>query len=320
MPRPVRVCADELGRRPATTFFMGVLTMMLVPFVFVILAATGIGAVIIPFIVAALVFGGLIGETALFQALGFGIGSRFGAGVLKNPLLAFLVGIIVITALYMVPIVGFLALGVVGVWGLGGAVTAAAGSLRRESPAVATAEVKGTGSPQAQTDAPSVAAAVSAPDSPSPAEPSTPPPPVAAGTPPATPANLPEALAQRRATFWERMGAGFLDFVIVGVLGRLVDGPPWAFLVALAYFAGMWAWKGTTVGGIVLGLKVVRLDGQPVTFVVALVRALACLLSMFVFFLGFLWIAWDREKQGWHDKIAGTVVVRHSKNMPLVCL
>ena len=69
-----------------------------------------------------------------------------------------------------------------------------------------------------------------------------------------------------------------------------------------------------------LGLKVVRLDGQPVTFVVALVRALACLLSMFVFFLGFLWIAWDREKQGWHDKIAGTVVVRLSKNMPLVCL
>src|SRR5262249_52254286 len=111
---------------------------------------------------------------------------------------------------------------------------------------------------------------------------------------PAAAANMPDALTQRRGSFWERMGAGFLDWVIVGVLGGLVHGPPFAFLVALTYFAGMWAWKGTTLGGIVLGLKVVRLDGQPVTFVVALVRALACVLSLLVLFLGFLWIIWDR--------------------------
>ena len=80
---------------------------------------------------------------------------------------------------------------------------------------------------------------------------------------------------------------------------------PLGFLVALAYFAGMWA-KGTTIGGIVLGLKVVRVDGQPVTFVVALVRALAAAFSAVVLFLGFLWIAWDI---GWHDRIAGTVLV-----------
>jgi uncharacterized RDD family membrane protein YckC len=82
----------------------------------------------------------------------------------------------------------------------------------------------------------------------------------------------------------------------------------------------MWSWKGTTVGGIILNLKVVRLDNQPVTFVVALVRGLAAALSVIVLFLGFLWIAWDKDKQGWHDRIAGTVVVRQPRGTPLVVL
>ena len=131
---------------------------------------------------------------------------------------------------------------------------------------------------------------------------------------------VPESLALKRAGFWERMGAGFLDIILVSILGHFVGGPPFSFLVALAYFAGMWTWKGTTVGGIVLNLKVVRHDGRPVDFAVSLVRALGAAFSLVVLFLGFLWIAFDREKQGWHDKIAGTVVVRQSRATPLVCL
>ena len=69
-----------------------------------------------------------------------------------------------------------------------------------------------------------------------------------------------------------------------------------------------------------VGLKVVRMDEQPVTFAVALVRALAAAFSMVVFFLGFLWIAWDAERQAWHDKIAGTVVLKLPRGTPLVCL
>jgi uncharacterized RDD family membrane protein YckC len=114
------------------------------------------------------------------------------------------------------------------------------------------------------------------------------------------------------------MGAGFLDVVLICILGAVVG--PFAPLVALAYFAGMWTWKQTTIGGIVLGLKVARLDNRPVTFAVALVRSLAAGFSIFVLFLGFLWIAWDKEKQGWHDKIAGTVVLKLPRGTPLVCL
>lgn len=115
------------------------------------------------------------------------------------------------------------------------------------------------------------------------------------------------------------MAAAFLDVVLVSILGALVGGPPLGLLVALAYFTGMWAWKGTTIGGIVLKLKVVRLDGRPVTFSVALVRGLSAAFSVVVLFLGFLWIAWDRDKQGWHDKIAGTTVVRLPHTQSLVC-
>jgi uncharacterized RDD family membrane protein YckC len=54
------------------------------------------------------------------------------------------------------------------------------------------------------------------------------------------------------------------------------------------------------------------------TWVVALVRALAALFGVCVMFLGFLWILWDSERQGWHDKIAGTVVVKLPRGTPLV--
>jgi uncharacterized RDD family membrane protein YckC len=131
---------------------------------------------------------------------------------------------------------------------------------------------------------------------------------------------VPDALSHPKAGFWERMAAAFLDIVLVSILGGLAHSPVLWLLISLAYFAGMWTWKGTTVGGIVLGLKVARLDGRPLTFVVALVRALAAAFSVIVLFLGFLWIVWDADKQGWHDRIAGTVVLRLPRGTPLVCI
>jgi uncharacterized RDD family membrane protein YckC len=71
----------------------------------------------------------------------------------------------------------------------------------------------------------------------------------------------------------------------------------------------MWKLRGTTVGGIICHLRVVRIDGQPLNWETAILRALGCFLSLVAAGLGFFWIAFDRERQGWHDKIAGTVVV-----------
>lgn len=122
-----------------------------------------------------------------------------------------------------------------------------------------------------------------------------------------------------KATLWQRLLAAILDLILISIAAGIVHlRPPFFLIVALAYFVGMWTWRGTTIGGIVLKLKVVRPDGRPLTVVVALVRGLAAAFSAVVLFLGFLWIAWDKDKQGWHDKIAGTEVIRLPRSAPLV--
>ena len=80
----------------------------------------------------------------------------------------------------------------------------------------------------------------------------------------------------------------------------------------------MWKLKGTTIGGIVCGLKVLRIDQRELDWATAIVRALGCFLSLVVGGLGFIWVAFDDEKQSWHDKIAGTTVVRVPKGVSLV--
>ncbi|HXR04975.1 MAG TPA: RDD family protein, partial [Verrucomicrobiae bacterium] len=227
-----------------------------------------------------------------------------------------------------------------GMWALGAAVMALFSGRRREMPDKPAAPLAAYG-PAPTYGSPVAMAAVAAapmagtppinpvvPPAGTPAAPGTPETPAPGAAPGQTAATVamaappvpPELLSYPKAGFWERMGAGFLDVVLVGILGAVVGGAPLSFIVALAYFAGMWAWKGTTVGGIVLKLHVVRSDGQPVSFLVALVRALAAAFSVIVLFLGFLWIAWDADKQGWHDKIAGTIVVRLPRSVSLVCL
>jgi uncharacterized RDD family membrane protein YckC len=272
----------------------------------------------------------LVGKVAFLEYLGQSLGRAFGMTPLIKPVVAFLIGSLILTLLYLVPILGLITFALTGLWGLGVAITAAFGSFRREMPERPTTPPPAP-MPGATAPTPAGSSAAFAVSAPLIAVPESGVPPVAgsvdAGLPPApmpvplgAPAAASEALNFPRASFWERLGAAFLDVIIVSILGALVGGPPLGFLVALAYFAGMWAWKGTTVGGVVLNLKVVRLDDKPVTFTVALVRGLASALSVIVFFLGFLWMIWDREKQTWHDKIAGTVVIRLPRGMPLVCL
>ena len=110
-----------------------------------------------------------------------------------------------------------------------------------------------------------------------------------------------------------------LDALLVGiVIGLLHHLFNLELLVLAAYGAVMWKLRGSTIGGIVFDLQVVRLDGRDIDWATAIVRALACFLSVAAAGLGFIWIAFDHDKQAWHDKIAGTVVVRVAKGMSLV--
>jgi uncharacterized RDD family membrane protein YckC len=332
LPRPVEQCFGELTRRPTTTFFMGLLAKLLLPVVLLILAATGIGLIVVPFVLAALFFGAIIGKVAFLEYLGHAVQKAFGVTDGAKTIIALVIGSAILVMLYMVPVLGLLTYWVTGMWGLGAAVTAAFDSMKRETSAKSTSPPSaprppptntppGGMAPMPVTSAAATAAPASATETAIAPDAGARVQEVIATSPGASPsptAALPDALAYPRASFWERMGAAFLDVALVGILGGLAGS--FALLVALAYFGGMWTWKGTTIGGIVLNLKVVRLDGSPLTFAAALVRGLAAAFSVVVLFLGFLWIIWDKEKQGWHDRIAGTVVVRLPRGLPLVCL
>ncbi|MBI4337857.1 MAG: RDD family protein [Chloroflexi bacterium] len=84
---------------------------------------------------------------------------------------------------------------------------------------------------------------------------------------------------------------------------RLVGGP--------VYYVLMTGLRGQTLGKMALGIKVVDERGQvPGVGRAALREVIGKFLSALALGLGFLWIAWDGKKQGWHDKIATTFVVR----------
>ncbi len=76
-------------------------------------------------------------------------------------------------------------------------------------------------------------------------------------------------------------------------LGGLVAEPRLAFWDSAGYFAGMWGWKGTTIGALCQA-ESRRLDGAARDLSSGLVRGLSAAFSTVVLFLGFLWIAWDR--------------------------
>jgi uncharacterized RDD family membrane protein YckC len=283
-PHPVQCCAAQISARPATTFAAGVLAKLAIPILCLILPVTVIGIVVVPFLLVGAFLTVLVGKSAVLECVGGRIGGGFGKGAGPGPLVAFLIGSVLLTLLYMVPVIGLLTFCVFSCWGMGAGVTAICVALQSSRP---------------------------------PPTPTAPPPPAEPSGPASPQLSPPQALAYPRAGFWERMAAGFLDLVLV-MLSTAAVGPFFS-LVGIAYFSGMWAWKGTTVGGIVLNLQVVRQDGQPLSFLTALVRILAALFSASVLFLGFFWIGWDRDKQGWHDKIAGTVVVRLPRAVSLVC-
>jgi uncharacterized RDD family membrane protein YckC len=94
------------------------------------------------------------------------------------------------------------------------------------------------------------------------------------------------------------------------ILGISIGFGMLALLLSLVYYVGMTAY-GATIGKKVFGLKVVKENGDVPGFGVALLRqTIGYWVSGAIFDLGFLWVAFDDKKQGWHDKICQTYVVR----------
>jgi uncharacterized RDD family membrane protein YckC len=141
----------------------------------------------------------------------------------------------------------------------------------------------------------------------------------------------------RPAGFISRFAAWFVDqlvlvvaFAVMGMTVQLVFtfsgqstpalsgdkiaalfGTAWfAFVASAIYMALFWYLFGSTLGQLLFGLRVVRMDGlRALTFWQVVVRVIGFYISMAVFFLGFLWILVDSGRRGWHDKLARTKVI-----------
>ena len=309
----VTQCVHTLETQPGMTALAALLTVLLAPILLVLLCITVLGIAAVPFVVLGLFCAGLFGKAVVLTWLGRRCLGTRSSGALAHPVSALLIGGIIVLALYLVPVLGFIVYKLLGLLGLGAVVYTLILSAR----AWRAARGDGPGASVPPSAAPAAAApaarAAAPPDAaPASTEPAAPAAPGIAAAPGIT-AALPHA------GFWRRMAALLLDALLVGfLLGVLHHAFHMELLVLAAYGAVMWKLRGSTVGGIVFDLQVVRLDGSAVDWETAIVRALACFLSLAVAGLGFFWIAFDDAKQAWHDKIAGTVVVRVTKRVSLV--
>lgn len=313
-PRAFEKCAETLEQRPGYSLLAVVLTVLITPILIVLLAITGIGVLLIPFIAAGLFFAGIFGKAVMHAWLGRRLTKYFGPGPASHVAAATAIGGALVLLLYTIPFFGFFLWKALEVVGLGVVVYTLILTMRREKPATLppAAVVPGSvgagfvaaATPPAELSMPSVAGVDATPLSSDPLP------------PPLAPALLP------RAGFWIRLAASALDFMMLaialGLLGLMDRGPGLLFTALAVYCAIMWKHKGTTVGGAICGLKVVRLDARPIDWSVAIVRALTGFLSFFPAGLGFIWVALDESKQSWHDKVAGTTIVRVPKGTPLI--
>jgi uncharacterized RDD family membrane protein YckC len=137
--------------------------------------------------------------------------------------------------------------------------------------------------------------------------------------------------------FWARTGAAIIDVLLQLVIttpltiaiygsytspkGRMFQGPADVLInlvLPAAVVIAFWVYKGATPGKMAMSARVVDADtGEPMSGGQAALRYVGYFISILPLGVGYLWVGLDRRKQGWHDKIAGTVVVRPAGAQPV---
>ena len=139
------------------------------------------------------------------------------------------------------------------------------------------------------------------------------------------PSVSPTASTAPKAGFWIRFVAIFIDAIIVGIVNAVIAAIlslntngryGLQVVLGLAYYVFFWSsnslWPGQTVGSKLLNIRVIRTDGSNLTLIQTFIRYIGFLIAAIPLLIGLIWAAFDANKQGWHDKIAGTYVVRVS--------
>lgn len=323
-PKSVEKCIGTFEQRPGYSILTALLTTLIAPLAIVLLAFTFVGA---PILLLFLFFAGLFGKMVMIAWIGRRLTKPFSDQGGIHPALAVLVGGIVVLLLYTVPVVGFLVAKLLSWLGLGVVLATIILGAKRNRVAIKPVTVApvvvppSPVTPGETTTVPLVTPpAVGGVESPGFTGASASAIPPAAAAPLSAPPVIVSAATLNRAGFWIRIAASALDALLVGLAVSLIPHMvrPNYLLAYAGYCILLWGLRGTTVGGIVCNLKVVRLDDRRVDWPTALVRGLAGFLSLFAAGIGFIWVAFDDQRQSWHDKIAGTTIVQVPKGVSLV--
>lgn len=149
-------------------------------------------------------------------------------------------------------------------------------------------------------------------------------------TPPESPLGT-ETFEVKYAGFWIRAAASLIDTIwivaITFALGWMIYGSSYlgstdfvmgygdfliSYILPFIIILIFWTYKSATPGKMVLGLKIVDADTLgKVSKGKFAIRYIGYYPSTIILMLGFFWVIWDKKKQGWHDKLANTVVIRN---------
>lgn len=316
-PRPINAGVNVMQQGSLRTFLIGVIAYILYLPALALLSATIVGGIAVPFVALAWEVASILGKISVLVLLGNHLGRQLKLATMETPMGGFMVGTALVTLIYMVPVLGMLVHLLIKPLALGCMLVAAVDAFQRERrPPTIPAAASGP-APAAAGTWHSDTASTGQPTQPMP-RPGMDVPPVIGATRVAQP--TPDEMATfQRVGFWPRFGASLLDFILVMTSVAVLTERSELFpFVWIAYHIGMWAWRGTTLGGIVFSLRIVRLDGRPFDITTAVVRFIGGALSLVIAGLGFFWASWNPEKQSWHDMIAGTIVVKTPRATPLV--
>ena len=137
--------------------------------------------------------------------------------------------------------------------------------------------------------------------------------------------------------FWKRVGATLID----GILLCLLEYPPLIAIYGWKYFdpevsgfiagpadliitwiipifiiIGFWTWRQATPGKMAIRVKIVdATTGEKPSMKQWIIRYIGYFVSAIPLGLGYIWVAFDKRKQGWHDKMAGTIVIQITQQM-----
>ena len=135
------------------------------------------------------------------------------------------------------------------------------------------------------------------------------------------------------AGFWIRVGATFIDVFLLSIIllpltmmvygdltwkreGLILGSADFLINYVLPFVATIlfWLYKSATPGKMVLNIKVVDADtGEKLSVGQSIGRYFAYIPAMAILMIGIIWVVFDKRKQGWHDKLAKTVVIRKRK-------